>query len=600
MKLSDYVSKFVSDAGVKHVFMITGGGAMHLNQSFGSNPDLECIFNHHEQASAMGAEAYFRLNNKLAVVNVTTGPGGTNAITGIHGAWTDSIGMVVISGQVKRETTVKSTGLPLRQLGDQEVDIVSLVKPITKYAVMVEDPQTIRYHLEKAFHLATTGRPGPCWIDIPIDVQGSRIEPDGLQAFVPDDESVVGAVGACLEQHGRDIIERISTAKRPVVMVGTGVRLSGRHDAFLRLVNKLGVPVVTAWNAHDAIEDEHACYVGRPGTVGDRAGNFAVQHADVLVILGCRLNIRQISYNWKSFAPKAYKIWVDIDEVELRKKTVNADMPIHANLAKLLPVLEHACDSMWRRTEAHGHWLEWCKERKKRYPVVLQDYWDNQEINPYCFVNQLFTQLEEGDVTVTGNGSACVVGFQAAIIKSGQRLWSNSGSASMGYDLPAAIGACKAHGNKRVICLAGDGSIMMNLQELQTISGYGLPIKIFILNNSGYISIRQTHQNFFNGNVVGSDPESGVSLPNFDKLADAFGIPYVRCNMPGEMGEAIDRTLKQDGPAICEVILSKDYNFAPKLTSKQLSDGSFVTPPLEDMAPFLPHDEMLQNNPDKA
>ena len=315
MKLSDYVAQRVVELGVKHVFMVTGGGAMHLNHSLGTNKNLECIFNHHEQACAIAAEAYYRVNNELPLVNVTSGPGGTNAITGVYGAFVDSIGMVVLSGQVKWETTVRSTGLPLRQYGDQELDIEELVRPVTKYCHMVTDPKSIKYHLEKAFYLAKSGRPGPCWLDIPLDVQGAQINPEELVGFDPAELSESWR-NVDIEKISNEILKKIHEAKRPVILVGSGVRLSGEYQAFLKLVEKLNIPVVTAWNVHDAIWDAHPNYAGRPGTVGDRGGNFVTQNADLLLILGSRLNIRQVSYNWKSFAREAYKIWIDIDEVE--------------------------------------------------------------------------------------------------------------------------------------------------------------------------------------------------------------------------------------------------------------------------------------------
>lgn len=592
VKLSDYIAQKVVELGVRHVFMITGGGAMHLNHSLGTNPDLECVFNHHEQACAMAAEAYYRLSNQLPLVNVTTGPGGTNAITGVFGAWTDSIGMVVISGQVKYETTIRSTGLPLRQYGDQEIDIVDIVRPLTKYAQMVTDPNSIRYHLEKAFYLATHGRPGPCWLDIPMDVQGAKIKVDELHGFNPS-EVAEPWHGGNVQAQAAAILAKVATAQRPVLFVGGGVRLSGKHAEFLRLADRLGIPVVTGWNAHDAIDNEHACYVGRPGTVGDRAGNFAVQNADLLLILGSRLNIRQISYNWKSFARNAYKIWVDIDEAEMSKPSVHADMPVHADLAELLPAL--ARSPYAGPSEAHGVWLQWNKVRQARYPVLQPEYYDNERINPYCFMHELFGELDHNQIVVSANGSACVTSFQAATIKPEQRLWTNSGCASMGYELPAAIGACKAAGNAPVVCLAGDGSIMMNLQELQTIIGYGLPVKIFLLNNAGYVSIFQTHRNFFGGVEVGAGPKSGVSFPDFEKLCAGFGLPFRRCAQHADMNAAIRATLDVEGPAFCELLIDENVQFAPKLASKQLPDGGIVSPPLEDLAPFLSKDELRGN-----
>lgn len=592
MKVSDYIAQKVVELGVRHVFMVTGGGAMHLNHSFGTHKDIECVFNHHEQACAIAAEAYYRVSNQLPVVNVTSGPGGTNAITGVYGAFVDSVGMVVLSGQVKYETTVRSTGLPLRQYGDQELDIEELVRPVTKYCEMVTDATRIRYVLEKAFYLARHGRPGPCWLDIPLDVQGAKIETDDLVGFHPSeiDEPFAATDVARVAE---TILEKIANADRPVLFAGSGVRLSGAHGEFLALVRRLGIPVVTAWNAHDAVEDSDPCYAGRPGTVGDRAGNFAVQNSDLLIVLGSRLNIRQVSYNWKTFARNAYKIWVEIDETEFKKPSVTVDMPVHADLAKILPALLSAPYDGPKNK--HADWLAWCLDRRRRYPAVLQSYWDNDRVNPYCFVQTLFRQLPEDQIVVTGNGSACVVGFQAAEIKSGQRLWTNSGCATMGYDLPAAIGACKASGGKPVVSLAGDGSIMMNLQEMQTIIGSGLPIKIFILNNSGYVSIFQTHRNFFNGVEVGGGPKSGVTFPDFGKLSTAFGFPFQRCSKHSELQDAIAATMAVDGPAVCEIMLDENQPFAPKLGAKQHPDGRITSPPLEDLSPFLPREELCDN-----
>ena len=592
MKLSDYVAQKAVEHGVKHVFMVTGGGAMHLNHSFGTHKNLECIFNHHEQACAIGAEAYSRQSNRLPIVNVTSGPGGTNTITGVYGAWVDSIAMLVISGQVKWETTVRSTGLALRQYGDQELDIEELVQPVTKYCVMVTDPLSIRYHLEKAMYLATSGRPGPVWLDIPLNVQASQIEPDQLTGFDPAELNEPWK-DTDLNKASSEILEKITQAKRPVVLAGGGVRLSGQHQAFIQLVEKLGVPVVTGWNAHDVIWNAHPNYVGRPGSIGDRAGNFTVQNADVLLILGSRLNIRQVSYNWKSFAREAYKIWVDIDALELQKPTVKADMPVMASLTDLLPILVKA--PYPGPTEEQVSWLAWCKERQRRFPAVLPEYWENDRINPYCFVSALFDQLKEGQNVVTGNGTACVVSFQAANLKPGQRLWTNSGCATMGYDLPASIGASKALGGQPVVCLAGDGSIMMNLQELQTIVGEQLPIKIFILNNSGYVSIFQTHRNFFNGVEVGGGPKSGVSFPNFERLSAGFGIPYLKCETHAALSDKIAQALATDGPVICEMMIDEDQPFAPKLGAKQHPDGRITSPALEDLSPFLSREELREN-----
>ena len=591
MKLSDYVSQKIVELGVKHVFMVTGGGAMHLNHSFGLNNNLECIFNHHEQACAIGAEAYYRYKNQMAVVNVTSGPGGTNAITGVYGAFVDSIGMVVISGQVKWETTVRSTGLPLRQYGDQELDIEEIVKPITKYTQMVTEPDSIRYHLEKAFYIAQSGRPGPVWLDIPLNVQAAKIEPENLSGFNPDELDDPWK-NTELDGVAKTILDKVLNAKRPVIFVGSGVRLSGKHQEFLKLIETLGIPVVTGWNAHDAIWNDHPLYCGRPGTIGDRPGNFVAQNADLLLILGSRLNIRQVSYNWQSFARKAYKIWIDIDPLEMEKPSVNADMKILADLSDLLPIL--ANKEYEGPTEEHHDWLQWCKERQKRFPIVSPEYWKNEKVNPYCFMEVLFDNLNEAQITITGNGSACVVGFQTAYLKKNQRLWTNSGCATMGYDLPASIGAHKASGEE-IICIAGDGSIMMNLQELQTIAGGKLPIKIFIINNSGYVSIFQTHRNFFNGVEVGGGPKSGVSFPSFEKLALAFDFPYFKIMTHNHMQSVIQESLRVKGPMICEIMVDENQIFAPKLGAKQHPDGRITSPALEDLSPFLSREELQEN-----
>ena len=594
-RVADIVVDILVEHGIRDAFMVTGGGAMYLNHALGTRKEITCTFNHHEQACAIAAEAYTRLSNRLPVVNLTSGPGGTNAITGVYGAFVDSIPMLVLSGQVKTETTVRSTGLTLRQLGDQELDIEELVRPVTKYVQMVTDPLSIRYHLEKAIYLANSGRPGPVWLDIPLNVQAAKIEDEGLKRFDPA-ELVEPWKKLDLESVSHEILARIAQAKRPVVFAGGGVRISGQYGAFLRLIEKLEIPVVGGWNAYDVIPDEHPLYAGRPGTIGDRPGNFTVQNADLLLILGSRLNIRQVSYNWSAFAREAFKIWVDVDEAELKKPTVRPDMPVCADLRDLLPVIADVAETcMTRPVEAHREWLAWCRERLNRYPVALPEYWKNETINPYCFVEKLCDQLLENEIIVTGNGSACVTTFQAAKIKRGQRLWTNSGCATMGYDLPAAIGASMAEPGRRVICIAGDGSIMMNLQELQTIIGNKLPIKIFIMNNNGYVSIFQTHRNFFNGVEVGGGPKSGVTFPDFGKVVQAFGFPYVRATHHDDMEEAIRKTLGTEGPAVCELMIDEHVPFAPKLGAKSHPDGRITSPALEDLSPFLSREELQEN-----
>ncbi len=607
MRVADLIARLLVEHGITDCFMLTGGGAMHLNDAFGREPGLKKIFTHHEQAAAIAAESYCRLSGRPAVVNVTTGPGGVNALNGVYGAYVDSIGMVVVSGQVKRETCAPNYPLPLRQLGDQEVDIVSMVRGITKYAVVLNDPLDARKVVEKAIHLCRRGRPGPVWIDVPIDVQAAPVDFDALEPFDPaslnedaneaaNNQAELGLLeGEALSAEVATVLAELCAAERPVVLAGAGVRISGQHDAFLAFVERFGVPVVTGWNAHDTIPNGHPLYVGRPGTVGDRGGNFAVQTADYVLVLGSRLNIRQISYNWQSFARNAKVAMVEIDRAELEKPTLKLHRPVHADLRSFFAAAAALPVPADDKAEARAAFLARSRERSARYPVVLPEYWTTEGlINPYVFGDLLFKELEEGDIVVSGDGTACVTIFQAANLKPGQRLYTNSGCASMGYDLPAAVGAFHAAGGRRIICLAGDGSIMMNLQELQTIVGQKLPVKIFVLNNDGYHSIRQSQQNHFPDNIVGCGPDSGLSFPNFAKLAAGFDLPSTTVASHDALSAAIRATLDGEGPQLCEVMIDKRQEFAPKLSSRRLEDGTMVSPTLEDLSPFLPREELAE------
>ena len=589
IRVSDFIAQTLAAHGIEHVFLVTGGGAMHLNDAFGRCAGMKYVACHHEQACAIAAEGYARVRGKMAAVNVTTGPGGTNAITGVWGAYVDSVPMIVVSGQVKFETVVRSTDLPLRQLGDQEVDITRMVASCTKYAAMVTDPQSIRYELEKALWLANEGRPGPVWLDIPMNIQGALVDPETLKGFdaPKPDVAILGAQVA-------DVLARIAKAERPVILVGQGIRASGGHERFLALAERLGIPVAVSFNALDVVWDDHPLFVGRQGTIGDRAGNFAVQNADLLVVLGARLNIRQISYAWEHFARAAFKVMVDIDGAELKKPTLKIDLPIQADLGAFLDTALAAKPA--GPTKAHASWLSWCQDRRKKYPVVLPAYWDTKgAVNPYCFMQTLFELLPAGSVVVSGDGTASVTSFQAAALKKGSRLFHNSGSAPMGFDLPAAVGAAVGAPGKDIVCLAGDGSIQMNLQELQTIRTHGLPVKVFVLNNRGYHSIRQTQQNYFPDNVVGCGTESGLGFPDMDKLAVAYDFPYIRATDHTDLRGAIERTLATKGRAICEIMLDLEQVFAPKLASRKLDDGRMVSSPLEDLAPFLSREELREN-----
>lgn len=592
MRVSDYISQKLVDFGVRHVFMIPGGGAMFLNYAIGTHPGIKTIYNHHEQACAMAAEGYARITGRPGVINVTTGPGGINALNGVFGAWTDSIPMLILSGQVKRETYLRSYDLPdLRQLGDQETDIISMVRGITKYAVTVTEPAEIRYHLEKAWYLATSGRAGPCWLDIPVDVQSSLVDETVLKGYLPP-----VALPAWQEELPQKIVftlEKIKNAGRPVILAGSGVRLAGAVELFNEVVHKLGIPVTTAWT-HDLIASDDPVFCGRPGTIGTRPGNFTVQNSDVLLVLGSRLNIRQTGYTFKSFARRAYKIWVDIDPAELSRPTVKPEFPIVADAGVFLQEMNRQIDrSGWSAAKFSG-WLAWCKDRQARYPAVMPRHREfNGKINPYHFMEVLFDQLAEDDVVVCGNATATIVPFQVAKLRLGQRLFSNSGSASMGYDLPAALGAAVGREGKRVICLAGDGSLQLNIQELQTIRQTRLPMKVFVLNNNGYLSIRTSQKGFFGG-TVGESPASGVSFPDMVAVAQGYGLPAIRMDMQ-DFAPAIRKVLETPGPIVCDVLLDPDQGFEPRQSSRQLPDGRIVSAPLEDMFPFLDREELAQN-----
>ncbi len=600
IRLADYVANFLTDHGVTDCFSVVGGGAMHLNDALGHKEGLRVTYNHHEQACAIAAEAYARLDNKIAAVCVTTGPGGTNALTGVLGGWLDSIPMFIISGQVRYDTTARYasqfTGeTSVRAMGDQEYDIVKSVENMTKFAVMIEDPLTIRYNLEKAWHLATTGRPGPVWVDIPVNFQGCYIETDDLAAYDSTADDALLPPPVELETV-RTVLEKIKNAKRPVFHAGYGIRLSGGYEVFRRVAEKLGVPVVTYWNAVDLVENEHPLYCGRAGNMGDRAGNWAIQNADLILAVGTRISIRQVGYNWKTWARAAEVIMVDIDKAELRKPTLHVEMPIWADAKDFLEKADSLLGEFDIPLNNNADWLATCIKWREDYPVVqAKHYEENGETaNVYAFIDYLSSQLPENSVTAVSNGACCVVGNQAYRIKRGSRMANNSAVASMGYGLPAAIGTCIGAGRKTTICLEGDGSIMMNLQELQTILTNRLPVKIFLINNNGYHSIRITQNNLFKEHTkVGIGEESGdLSFPEFKKLAEAFGYTYLCAHSNAEMKAAVDEALKADGAVFCEIFTDTKQVWEPKSSTKRLPDGTLVSPPLEDLAPFLPREEL--------
>lgn len=594
IKVSNYVAKFLVEHNIDTVFTVTGGGAMHLNDGLGHQEGLHCIYNHHEQACAMAAESYTRIHNRLAAVCVTTGPGGTNAITGVVGGWLDSIPMLVISGQVRYDTTARSTGLNIRAMGDQEFDICQSVECMTKYCEMVTDPMKIRYCLEKALFLAQIGRPGPCWLDIPLNIQGAFVEEDELVGF-EEQEAAKEIPVKVSEDIITLIINKIKMAKRPVINAGNGIRISGGFDEFSKLTEKLNIPVVTGWNSIDLIADEHPLYVGRAGIMGDRAGNFAIQNSDLVLSLGSRLSIRQVGYNYKTWAREAFTIVVDVDSEELKKPTLHIDLPICTDVKMLIRQMNETLGEYKNQTEES--WLQQCAKWKEKYPVVMKEHYeDTNQTNVYAFIKEVSKALPENYITVVGNGSACVVGSHGYVIKEGQRFITNSAIASMGYDLPAAIGACVANDSKELVCITGDGSIQMNLQELQTILTNKLPIKIFVINNAGYHSIRQTQMNFFGEPFVGIGPQSkDLEFPSMEKLSYAYGYPYFSIHDNTELKPMIQNVLKTEGAVICEVFVNSEQKFEPKSATKRLADGTLVSAPLEELAPFLPREETLEN-----
>ena len=634
IKLSNYIAKKLVELGINRGFSVTGGGAMHLNNGLGHQDGLTMTYNHHEQACAMAAEAYARINNQIAVVCVTTGPGGTNAITGVLGGWLDSIPMFILSGQVRYDWTARYSNVGIRAMGDQEFDICKSIECMTKYSEMVIEPMRIRYLIEKCMYLAMNGRPGPVWLDIPLDVQGAYIEEDELIGFDKENYEAGGdgwasdspyktdidektklnlkdIVEPVPDEVLKEIIEKIKSSKRPVFNAGNGIRIGNAHKEFLELIELLNIPVVVGWNSEDCLWVDHPLYAGRPGNFGDRPGNFTVQNSDLVLSVGSRLSLRQVGFNCKGWAREAFTIVNDIDKEELKKPTVHIDIPVHADckvfMRQLIDMLKKEKTPVFEGGEGLKgmSWNETVKYWLKKYPVCRPEFLENDDskkANVYAFIKDIGDSAKENQITVVGNGSACVVGGHSYIIKKGQRFISNSAVASMGYDLPAAIGAYMANLDgkiyeKELILITGDGSIQMNLQELQTIVHHKMDIKIFLINNEGYHSIRQTQSKFFGDKpLVGIGPDSGdLSFPDMGKLAGAYGITYFCAKTNSELEDAVSKTFKAVGPVICEAFVTKEQNFEPKSSGKQLADGRMVSPPLEDLTPFLSDEEMEEN-----
>lgn len=585
-RVADYIADFLVANGIADVFTVVGGGAMYLNDSFGHHPQLHCTYNHHEQACAIAAEAYARIENKIAAVCVTTGPGGTNAITGVAGAWMDSIPMLVLSGQARYATTVYASGLKLRTRGVQEFDIIGSVANMTKYRELVTDPMQIRYCLEKALYLAKEGRPGPCWLDIPQDVQAKVIETNDLKGFTVPERSY--------EANDSDvsrIIAALKKAKRPVVFVGNGVRLAGAHEKFIELVERLKAPVVDGMSSVDAINTDSVYYAGRNGTTGNRYGNFAIQECDLLLSLGSRQSFFQTGFNYQTWATHAYKIVNDIDSEELRKDSVNPDLAVCCDVKSLIEKLLDQLDGV--QLPDYSVWLCQCNDWKQRYPVAEQKHYQDSHANIYAFYNELTKLLPANMDIVASCGTSRVAGSQTAQIKRGQRFITNPTMAAMGFGLPAAIGVSVAENKAPVVMITGEGSFQMNIQELQTIVQNKLPVMIFLMNNHGYHSIRMTQNNFFGEPLVGVGSESGdLSFPDLSKLIPAYGLPYYRIEKNKQIDDTISEIIRKKEACLCEVMLSTAQVTEPKVASKKLADGTMVSGTLEDMAPFLPETEI--------
>jgi acetolactate synthase-1/2/3 large subunit len=587
-KLSDYVMSFVASLGARHVFMVPGGGAMHLNDSLGCCRQLEYVCNLHEQASAIAAEAYAKVVNDLGIALVTTGPGGTNAVTGLAGAWLDSTPCLFISGQVKRSDMMGNLGI--RQLGVQEVDIVSIVKPITKYAVTVTDPTRIRYHLERAVYLARTGRPGPVWIDIPLDVQAAPIDPDTLEAFEPPQVTRPEELTAPVAQ----AIDLLNHAARPIILAGNGIRLARAQEDFYRLIERLGLPLLTTWLAMDLVPEHDELYVGRPGPVAPRGANFALQNSDFLLTIGARLDLVVTAYAHDKFARAAKKVMVDIDRAEIAKMKTPIHVPVCADAGDFIREFLNQIETVQRRDRSG--WIERCRRWKTAYPLMLPEFRERLEgVSTYLFSDVLSDEMDAGELIVSGSSGAGIEIFLLMLkIKPRQRVLLTTALGAMGFGLPAAIGACLAGGRRRTVCVDGDGGFQLNIQELETVARLNLPIKFFVLNNNGYSSIRTSQMRWF-GRLAGADATSGLTLPTLLKVSLAYGVPTAQIKHATNLRAQIRKILESPGPVVCDVIVPPDEPRIPSLASAQRPDGSLISKPLEDLWPFLDRDEFRAN-----
>ena len=589
MRVADYIWKTLADKGVRHVFLVTGGGTMHLNDALGLERRIKYVCNLHEQACAMAAEGYARASGTPGVINVTTGPGGTNALTGVMGAWLDSVPMVIVSGQIKRATMITACpNLKLRQLGDQEYNIVDAVKPMTKFAKTVMSVEEVPQVLEDAWRICQEGRPGPVWIDVPLDIQAAEMVPRAKCEVRSAEGRETGDVG----REAVQIAEALKAAKRPAIIVGSGVHNAHCEELFLKVAESLNIPVLTSISGIDLIPSDHPLFFGRPGILGERPANLIMQNSDLFIVLGTRMGIRICGYAYETVARAAKKVMVDIDPNELEKPTFRPDVKICADAGDFLRALAVELPSLGPKAE----WLDYCRRMKAKYPVILPEHRARTDyVSSYVLPEAIMRHAPDPLTVVTSNGIAYTSTFQAIPIRKGMRMFSNEACASMGYGLPAAIGAAFADAGRTVVCFEGDGSIQMNIQELQTLLNYKLPVKLFVYNNGGYLSIKTTQRAFFNGRFMGSEAGSGVILPSFEKIAAAYGLPYFRLKNNQVLDAKLPEIFATEGPALVEVMLDPFEKLGPKAASKKLPDGTMVSAPLEDMAPFLSREEFAAN-----
>ena len=622
MKLSDYVIRFLADLGIRHIFYVSGGGAMHLNDSLGRNKQTEGVCMLHEQGASIAAEAYARISESYGACLVTSGPGGTNAVTGLAGAYYDSTPVIFLSGQVKRDDLVGNQGI--RQFGIQETDILSIVKSITKYAVQIQQPADIRYEMEKAAAIAKAGRPGPVWVDIPLDIQASRIEPGELRPYRTEPEEQIqqaqtvsqqepgeeqnSAVNGCQTGEGQQndtqtdtrqpdkrigqVFDLLHKAERPLVLLGNGIRLAGAVDEAREFYEALGAPVVTSWNGVDLIEDSHPLFYGRPGSVGHRHANFIQQNADLVLTIGSRLNLLSTGYNYDNFLGNATHIMVDIDENEMHKKSVHPDLEVVCDAKYFLLKMLEKKDELY--TAQDKRWITYCNDMRERYPVFIPEAEPREGyVSTYRLVEEVSRQMTGEDIyQFTSSGTSVDIAMKVFRVKRGQRAFLTKGLAAMGFDIPACIGSCIASGGRRTVCVTGDGSAAMNIQELEVIRRRNLPVKLFITDNGGYSMIYGSQNGNFKGRLTGCTPESGLTLPDMRKAAEAFGIKSLSLDSETDLESVVAEALGYDGPVVCRVRADIEQKIVPKQANYMKEDGQMASRPLDDMAPLLDREEL--------